>query len=423
MQAPSATLDSPVVAVEPRPVPQKSDGDHVPALDGIRGLAILAVMIYHQTVMTSDTAADQVARRVAESGWCGVDLFFVLSGFLITGILLEAKGSPHYLRNFYARRVLRIFPLYYAVLIFSVGLLPLIPHPKAANFGRIAGEEGWYFAYLQNYVMALRERVGRGAFQHGILDVTWSLAIEEQFYIVWPFVVLLLRPRALLRLCVAVVASSLALRIAAFAWDWPAISVYVATPTRLDGLAAGAFCAVAVRQAGGVARLLPWCRALGIVSGIALLAVWLAPNGYSYESHLTATVGYTLLAVCFAAGLLLAVGAGPGTLVNAALTTRLLRAFGKYSYAMYLFHLPLRAVVRDTVFGPNRFPTVAGSQLPGQLIFYVVSTALTLLAGWLSWNLFEKQILKLKRFFPRRESRPAPQPQAVACAVAGEVSG
>src|SRR5438552_6539803 len=137
----------------------------VVALDGLRGIAILLVMMHHQTVQIGSTAVDRFAGFWTTGGWIGVDLFFVLSGFLITGILYDAKGKSHYFRNFYARRVLRIFPLYYAVLIVCVGLLPWIPHPKAAAFGRIAGDQGWYFIYLQNYVMAWR-----GTFRHGILD-------------------------------------------------------------------------------------------------------------------------------------------------------------------------------------------------------------------------------------------------------------
>src|SRR5437868_10045437 len=84
----------------------RSESNHLPVLDGIRGLAILAVMLFHQTIMSSQTITDHWFLRVTQFGWCGVDLFFVLSGFLITGILVDAKGSPHYLRNFYVRRIL-----------------------------------------------------------------------------------------------------------------------------------------------------------------------------------------------------------------------------------------------------------------------------------------------------------------------------
>jgi peptidoglycan/LPS O-acetylase OafA/YrhL len=381
--------------------PPEGLGEHLPVLDGIRGLAILAVMIFHQTIMTSETLVDHLFLRVAQFGWCGVDLFFVLSGFLITRILLDAKGMPHYLRNFYARRVLRIFPVYFAVLIFCVGVLPLIPHPKAANFGRIAGDEVWYFVYLQNYVMAWR-----GAFRHGILDVTWSLAIEEQFYLAWPFVVLLLSPRGILRVCLMGAGASLTLRLIALALGASPIAVYVATPLRLDGLLAGAFAAVAVAQPATLGRLLPTCRVLALVTGLAVLGVWLGPAGESWETPLTATVGFSLLAVFFAAALLLAVGAAPGGLGYRLLTLAVLRAFGKYSYAMYLFHLPLRALLRDTVFGSDSFPTLGGSPLPGQLLFYVAATLLTFLIAWLSWHLLEKQVLKLKGHFPRDGHMP-----------------
>jgi peptidoglycan/LPS O-acetylase OafA/YrhL len=374
----------------------RSHCDHLPVLDGLRGLAILAVMIYHQTILTSDNTIDQIFLRFAEFGWCGVDLFFVLSGFLITGILLDAREAPHYFKNFYARRALRIFPLYYAVLIFCLGLLPLFPHLKVANFSRIAGDEAWYFLYLQNYVMAWR-----GAFRHGILDVTWSLAIEEQFYLVWPFVVLLLRPRALLGLCLAVILFVPVLRGVALAYWVSPLAVYVATPTRLDGLAAGAFAVLAVRQARSVQQLLPTSRLLAGAAGVGVLGVWLTPKGYSWESPLTATVGFSLLAVFFAAMLLLAVGSRPGKLLHRTLTHPFMRAFGKYSYSMYLFHLPLRALLRDTVYNNSRFPTVGGSRLPGQVLFYLAATALTFAVSWLSWHLLEKQFLKLKRFFPR----------------------
>lgn len=380
------------VSIEP-----KSDAiqNHIPVLDGIRGIAILIVMLFHQTILTTDTMVDRIVMRVLQFGWCGVDLFFVLSGFLITTILLDTKGSHHYLRNFYARRVLRIFPLYYTLLIICFGVLPLFPHPKADKFARITGDEIWYFFYLQNYIIA-----NHSEFRHGILDVTWSLAIEEQFYLVWPLLVLILRPRSIMWLCIAVLGGALALRIAAFEIGMSPVAVYVATPTRLDGLASGAFAALVVKVPMWRARLLPYIRIAAVLFGFGLLGIWTTHDGYSWESYLTATLGYSLLAVFFASVLLLAVRATSKDIIHKVLTHPILIAFGKYSYSMYLFHLPVRAFIRDVFFGSSQFTIIAGSQLPGQLVFYLVSISITFAISFVCWHLLEKQFLKMKSYFP-----------------------
>ncbi|MCK5943639.1 MAG: acyltransferase, partial [Planctomycetes bacterium] len=158
--------------------------DRIAALDGVRGLAILCVLVMHGLYIGPLFGLDVMAHpyaRVAFLGWSGVDVFFVLSGFLITRILVRSKGGPRYFRNFYMRRSLRIFPLYYLVIVL---LLYVLPRPPASGADQLA-----HLLYYQNW---------RYAFAHGELidparHVTWSLAIEEQFYILWPpFVVLVL---------------------------------------------------------------------------------------------------------------------------------------------------------------------------------------------------------------------------------------
>src|SRR5581483_6988074 len=181
------------------PPPVLALSTHMAALDGLRGVAILAVMLFHQSLVVGDSALDRAVAFWTYSGWDGVDLFFVLSGFLITGILFDSRSSPgsRYFRTFYSRRVLRILPLYYGVALFTLVILAHIPNYKSANLARISGAEVWYWVYLQNWSIG-----AAGLFRNGILDVTWSLAIEEQFYLVWPIAVLLLSRRALMKLCV-----------------------------------------------------------------------------------------------------------------------------------------------------------------------------------------------------------------------------
>jgi peptidoglycan/LPS O-acetylase OafA/YrhL len=153
---------------------------HSPALDGVRGIAILLVLFHHFTLFDPVTTIGAWLGFVALLGWSGVDVFFVLSGFLITGILIDARGSNRYFASFYMRRVLRIFPLYYLIVFLSFVVLARSTywHDLLVGPGRVAQ---WpYWTYLVNFAIA-----ERGDFQHGVLDVAWSLAIEEQFYLRW----------------------------------------------------------------------------------------------------------------------------------------------------------------------------------------------------------------------------------------------
>lgn len=375
-----------VIQAEPR----------IPALDGLRGIAIMLVMVYHQTLVVGPTLIDRAVGFWTMGGWAGVDLFFVLSGFLITGILLDSKGAPGYFRNFYARRVLRIFPLYYAVVAFSLLILPQFQHAKLANFARIQGDEWWYWLYLSNILDGIHH-----TFRHGILDVSWSLSIEEQFYVVWPLLVFLVSRRALAMLCGFLLALAVLWRISLLLVGADPITVFVLTPGRLDGLAVGALIAIATRTPSLLIILRRVARPAGAGALLAVLGISSIGGGFDPYTPAMQTAGYLCLAIAYGA-ILFAVVSPPGGAPAQILEWRPLRVLGKYSYALYLFHLPLRALIRDTVYGPDRFLTVAGSPLPGQLLFYVAATLLTLLAAWLSWNLYEKHFLALKRFFVTR---------------------
>src|SRR5687767_2907742 len=165
----------------------------IPALDGLRGIAIILVMLHHFTYYRPNSGIDAQIASVLFFGWAGVDLFFVLSGFLITGILLDTRDSKRYFSTFYARRTLRIFPLYYLVLLLAFVVLPKFPalHPVLlGQVGPVDLPPQWpYWLYLTNFSIA------DGGWVHGWVDVAWSLAIEEQFYLVWPLMIWLCPPR------------------------------------------------------------------------------------------------------------------------------------------------------------------------------------------------------------------------------------
>ena len=177
---------------------------HLSGLDGLRGLAIALVLVHSLTMFVHPVSAGgQLYHAALAFGWSGVQLFFVLSGFLITGILLDTRPTPHYFRNFYIRRALRIFPLYYVTLAVAFIVLPALDRMPQVYAGDYP-HQAFLWLYLSNW----RHDIG-GGFSH-----YWSLALEEQFYLVWPLVVFFCSRPTLLKICIGL---SVAGR--ADAWD------------------------------------------------------------------------------------------------------------------------------------------------------------------------------------------------------------
>ncbi len=417
---------------------------HIPVLDGIRGLAILLVLFHHGGDMAASGLVDELVLWGLHSGARGVDLFFVLSGFLITGIIADTRGRKGFFTSFYARRVLRIFPVYYALVFLSFYILPnlgafLVELPgvsqanadmvqtKLDRFGSVSEYEVHFWLFFSNFVFA-----ELNAWGHGILAVSWSLAIEEQFYLLWPFLFFVLDARRMKWVCLLLLVGSPLFRIGLllhgsdpfYGGDLSRIDLNVLTFGRLEGLALGALLALHLR--GGTAELDPEHRLRRLVRPAQIAAVVgvvvavlsdlpfhlaVDPDVKSRLGLMLGWFGYTFAAVGLAGVVVLAIAAKPGSFWYAFWTSRVMCSFGKYSYAIYLTHLPIRALIRDLVYGPNfngsrfgtaflQFPTLFGSELPGQILFYVLAIPACWFAGWLSWNLLEKHVLKLKKYFP-----------------------
>ncbi len=366
---------------------------HVPPLDGLRGIAILLVLLHHQTLYRPTEGLGRWLSSVPIAGWTGVDLFFVISGFLITRILLDARGSDRYFVSFYARRTLRIFPLYYLVVFASVVVLPAMPAAEQLLVGPQTPPERWpYWLYLTNFTVADR------GFIHGILDIAWSLAIEEQFYIVWAVVVWLCPPRGLGLLCAALIVVSPWLRLEAVATGTDPIAVYVLTPYRADSLATGALLAWSATRGWlpGLAAAAPWVTLAGVLT---LVAVTVADGSTWWQGPWWQRVGYSGVALTSGALLVGALAHSSEAWWPRVLSARWLGAFGKYSYALYLFHLPVLRVVRAYVFDPLEVHLLGAIWL-SQLAFYVIATLPAFALAWVSWHIFEHPILRLKRWFP-----------------------
>lgn len=372
----------------PDPASAPAESARIGALDGVRGLAILLVLLFHAMFfgvpLPGAAPLDAAAPypRAAALGWCGVDVFFVLSGFLITGILLRSKEAPHYFRNFYARRALRIFPLYYVVIVL---LLFVLERPPAT-----AAEKASYLLYYQNVRYAFW---GEGQFDPARL-VTWSLAIEEQFYLVWPAVVWFASRRALARLCVVAIVVAIASRWLLVAGGLHA--THFLTPCRLDTLAAGALLAIL----GFPGWRWGAAAAIGGAVGLWGIATW---TGSSFPESPAMQQYGLLAALALAVGVLILACSG-GWFARLC-RARVLRSLGQYSYCIYLVHF----LVIDGLAHGSFFHLPAGVQQwlvahLSPLVLLLLFTACCLAASWLvafaSWHGFEKWFLALKRHFP-----------------------
>jgi len=369
---------------------------HIPELDGIRGLAILAVVIHHFAEFRPAGGLQTVVRTIYNLGWCGVDLFFVLSGFLITGILLDTLESPDYFGSFYGRRVLRIFPLYYTfLLLYFHGAVPLA-HALGKWPEVNADAEGWFWLYLQNWKAVMGDEP---------MNIThfWSLAVEEQFYLVWPTVVYFVGQRRLQWICLGMIVGALALRC--FWHAGPSGEVlYMATVTRMDSLAVGALAAILVRNGKPLETLR---RRLGAIAaaaggGFAALFVGLFVAGArtDHSAPYIRTWGYSLLGTTFACLVAYcAINSRTGNPVCVLMRSGFLTRLGKYSYCIYIVHMIiayffLRAAHNvSAALGP-------ASNLPLSWLSAAAGLAASYGVALVSWNLLEKRCLALKRYFP-----------------------
>jgi peptidoglycan/LPS O-acetylase OafA/YrhL len=373
---------------------------HYPQLDGFRGLAITLILLHHQTVFTPETPIQELWFRLFSGVWYAVDIFFVLSGFLITTMLYRAKGSGNYFRNFYARRFLRIAPLYYLLLAFTFYVLPNFSHPKIQQWSSVSQHQAWYWAFLSNFHVALE-----GRWTHPVLDVSWTLAIEEQFYLLWPLVVAFFSMKGLKRLCIFGCVFSFLFRALLVSQNANGWLIYVVTPSRMDSILIGALIALYIESSEKIPLRLPVFR-YAQWSLLILLELVLVFGTHDQISPLIQTFGYSLVVLTVGVLLLNARLAQPSDLLYKFLASPFMRFMGKYSYGIYFTHLPIRAVIRDYVFPPSSFASF-GNPVIGQVLFYVVASIPAIAAGYLTFHLFEKHFLKLKSLFETKEADTA----------------
>ena len=366
----------------------------IPALDGLRGVAIGLVLLRHAifgvtSVEGIESHSSFIAALVAcgQLSWSGVDLFFVLSGFLIGGILLDARPSPRYFQTFYIRRAYRILPLYF--LVVGVSLLPHLfaefSAARAAHTSPLPFPWWAYATFTQNFWMA-----HVGLFGPSGIGITWSLAIEEQFYLTIPLVIRKIRPRNLLTVLLVVIACAPWLRVLLHSsMAYPGLASYVLTPTRADALTLGVLAALLVRNPTFWNWLQSNRRLLWSATGIFFAGmVYMTWQGYDALSYPMTTWGFTWLAAFYTCLLLIAVSS-TGGLVSRLLQTGWLMRLGTLAYCSYLVHVAFMNALRHPL--KAHFPQYP---VAAWLVGGVLGTALTLTVASLSYKYFEKPLLK-----------------------------
>lgn len=355
--------------------------NYYPALDGLRGIAILLVVFLHNFGFMN----------YFFFGWLGVDLFFVLSGFLITDILIRTVGKPGYLRNFYGRRVLRIFPLFYLALIICLLILP-----RFSSLGLettyYSENQFWIWTYLQNWLFIFKEPYGDKILLH-----TWSLAVEEQFYLVWPLLILIIRsPKHLLFVMLGILAAAGFARY--LVWinqveDLAYSSLY--TFTRIDGLCIGSM--VALLQQIRPGFLKKYTSLIVFLMAAVNFGFYFLNHRSGFTLPYLAFAGYTTFAVLFGLLVYEAIDSGPN-LIRRILDNRPLKFFGRISYGLYVWHWPVYLLFFD-YFRNRIHDRMAGSFRTSEWCSGVIVTGIAIICSMISYRFFEKPFLALKKRF------------------------
>lgn len=346
---------------------------HISVLDGVRGFAVFLVVIFHFYSIGF--------------GWLGVDLFFVLSGFLITGILVDSKDKAHFFRNFYARRTLRIFPLYYfALIIFFILITAGMTNLKDPTF--FTDNSAWYFLYIQNWLYAIK-----GWPKDHVLNHFWSLAIEEQFYLFWPLIVYFTPFKRLFRVCIVMILLSIVIRYLTWYSGYTLLPVqFVTTFCRLDGLATGAAIAVLIRT--NTKLLFSLARWIFLITVPVIITLYILSGSLKYDNYYYQTIGFTFFDL-FWGSILISCFMPEIKITNWFFSMKWLTWLGKYSYGIYVYHWIIYQLCWPW------FKSVNGNVLIADVryLYGTLCLIVTLIISVLSFRLIESPLLRLKKYF------------------------
>lgn len=354
---------------------------HIQVLDGVRGLAILLVLLFHLFKYISLT----------NIGWIGVDLFFVLSGFLITGILLNTKTQNKYFISFIGKRALRIFPLYYLFLTIFFLILPLSSMSLYIDdYTFLHDNQKWFWTYTQNWYAAFSDNWQ----EDNIISHFWSLAIEEQFYIFWPLVVYFSSKKNLLKIIGILILLSISARFFFVLNQYNWITSYISTIARLDNLCIGSALAVIIRNRSLIYYLNKYSYFIFYLSLLILLAIVISTGSILMTNKYFLTFGFTIIAIFFSCIILISLSSHQNNIIRKILSMPIFTFLGKYSYGIYIYHEPIYRIFSEIFFKNQLNP----NNIINKIVVSTIVLAVVIIVSWLSFHCFEVHFLKLKKY-------------------------
>ncbi len=349
-------------------------GSFVKEFDGWRGLGIFFVMLAHYFP------------SLFIGSWIFMEMFFVMSGFLITGILIDAKGKSGYYTKFMGRRIVRVFPVYYVFLAIMMFLIP----SSWLDMSYYREHQAWFWLYGQNWLYAMEGWPAVKGMHH-----LWSLAIEEQFYIVWPLVVLAFSNKGLIRFCLALFVFSLIFRNTGMDMGFVMPFPYVATLGRMEGLVLGAIIAVLART--DRAFLEKWAFPVTVISGAVMIMLFVFAGTMMFQDPVHYMFNYTVVDIFFAGMITMTLCDGQLKNFRKILNHPVFVRLGVLSYCLYITHYPIQNIVEYNFLEKLQAP-LGGSYSAAKLACVGISVVLTFAVTYIFHKLIELPFWKLRRY-------------------------
>jgi len=372
----------------------KIEFKHIPELDGVRGMSIVMVLFFHLQLTGIIRQHYEIFNTLFIHGWISVDLFFVLSGFLITTILLKTKGRPNYFKTFYTRRILRIFPLYYLYIFLFFLVASNTKIATMEEFSIIMNNKLWFIFYVQNILIATTQQV----LPFGLNDL-WTLSIEEQFYIVWPFLVFIF-PKNKLKYAIAFfIVFPLFFRIISTMNQATWIFNYFFSLARIDTLGFGAFAAYFLHMNKDPLlqkKLVRITSGIGI-AGIAI--IFLIQKQFLYFEKITNMFGFTCLGLIFFSLIVKVASGDISALSSKIIGNPFFRYCGKISYCMYMIHGLVIYLYETVILEKLELIGLSNHSTLSNIVIVILYFSTVILVASASWFFFESKILKLKKYF------------------------